>query len=302
MVASSKNDGSSILLSLLLVGVVVSALMAGVVESFSPSLSSRTSIRTTSPVLVPPSTVQHGRCAAASGMDSTSALFAAGKKKRRRRKRKNTPPGTTEAEAPAQPKAAAAPVSVDASPVSMKSESVVERPVAPPVDTTPPAIVDAPPAPASVVESESVAFEGEEINVDDIKGVADFSFKGPGGIESSPQAVDDSAAAPTFSSVVQEEDGSIPLPDIRDTLRRKQMGDVSVKGPMEDNMPKEKIDRTDRDALLKVRIQFANIFCSTDCEIVCGNMSVPLQQFQPWNIAVANKKIIHCVYSTHSFF
>ena len=77
-----------------------------------------------------------------------------------------------------------------------------------------------------------------------------MEYDGP--IEAPPQTVDEKAAA-ALPNIVQEEDGSIPLPDIRDTLKRKQMGETAVKGVMEDNMPRTKIDRTDRDALLKVR-------------------------------------------------
>ena len=160
-----------------------------------------------------PSSTIQGRCASER---LGSALFAAGgKKKRRRRKRKTE--GEAETSSPEPPASVEASVSSPEVPVALDA----------PVDSG-----------------------YEEFNPADIKSVADFSFDGP--VEAPPQTVDEKAAA-ALPNIVQEEDGSIPLPDIRDTLKRKKMGETAVKGVMEDNMPKTKIDRTDRDALLKVR-------------------------------------------------
>lgn len=212
MVAPSKKD-CSVTLSLLLAGVLVSVLVVGV-ESFStaPSIVRKHHF-------VSSSTIHGQRCA--SGKLGSTALFA--KKKRRRRKQKvaegeTTPAKTSSPEPPAPPAAVAA-------------------------KTSPPA-VDTPPVSLSSDNSDD-----EKINVADIKSVANFSFDGP--IEASPPPVDDKAAT-ALPSVVQAEDGSIPLPDIRDTLQRKKMGETPEKGPMDDNMPKTKIDRTDRKALLKL--------------------------------------------------
>eukprot|EP00537_Pseudo-nitzschia_pungens_P011210 CAMPEP_0172392482 /NCGR_PEP_ID=MMETSP1061-20121228/8607_1 /TAXON_ID=37318 /ORGANISM="Pseudo-nitzschia pungens, Strain cf. pungens" /LENGTH=364 /DNA_ID=CAMNT_0013123333 /DNA_START=191 /DNA_END=1285 /DNA_ORIENTATION=- len=133
--------------------------------------------------------------------------------------------------------------------------------------------VDDPPPVASQSESFSEAdaaiggpeeMDDEEINVADIKDVANFSFGGAagagagvgasGGIDAAPpQSIEESSgAAPMPVSTVQEVDGSIPLPDIKDTMRRKQM-DVKKGAPEEDSiMPKTKINRGDRQALLKL--------------------------------------------------
>ena len=90
------------------------------------------------------------------------------------------------------------------------------------------------------------SFEDEEINVADIKGVAGFDFGGPGSIGESPQTIDESTGS------APADDGSLPLPDIKDILRQKQ-GD-SNKGYIEEDMlKKKKINRNDRTALLKVR-------------------------------------------------
>lgn len=205
------------MLSLLLVGVFLSVMVARV-ESFStmPSIARNHHF-------VPSSTIQ-GRCPSAKFDPTSSALFAAGKKKRRRRKRKAEDAPEAKSSSPESPPSTQS-ATVDASPVSLPSEP----------------------------EPEIVNVEGEEINVADIKSVADFSFDGPASIES-PEAIDDKAA--TVMPSIQAEDGAIPLPDIRDTLKRKKMGETPDKGAMEDNMPKTKIDRTDRAALLKVGIFF----------------------------------------------
>jgi hypothetical protein len=163
-----------------------------------------------------------------------------GKKKRRRRKRKKGSSDEAEETAPAP---AAAVVSE-----SLKAESL----------TAP-----APEGPMTVTNFEG---EVEEISVEDIKGVADFSFKG-GDVKTDaplpPAQVGQDVTAPItpVSAAVQGVDGSIPLPDIRDTLRRKKMEVANKGGPggaMEDNMPKTKIDRNDRVALMKVRKEGMN--------------------------------------------
>ena len=240
MVAYSKKD-HSLVTSLLLAGVLVSVLVASV-ESFSTAPSIARKHR-----FVPSSTI-HGRCTSGK-FDSASALLAAksggGKKKRRRRKRKTedaTPPAKTSLPEPPAPPAAVTPsVAVDAPPVSLSSESPLE------FDSG---------------DFEDGDFEDEEFNIDEIKGVADFSFDGK--IASSAPTIDDKVAT-ALPSVVEEQDGSVPLPDIRDTLKRKKMGETPEKG-LEDNMPKTKIDRGDRKALLKVRTR----------NFICANCFFPL--------------------------
>lgn len=88
----------------------------------------------------------------------------------------------------------------------------------------------------------------EEINIDEIKELASYSFDGPPVIDAAPpRSVDESAVPGT--------DGSIPLPDIKDTMRRKEMAaSTGSVGDNDDMMPKTKIDRNDRKALLKVCI------------------------------------------------
>jgi len=85
--------------------------------------------------------------------------------------------------------------------------------------------------------------ENEEINVE-----------GAESIDTPQQTIDKitgPAAGLEASSVKEEEDGSIPLPDIKDMLRRKKI--EANQGSMDFDLPKNKIDRNDRTALLKVR-------------------------------------------------
>lgn len=111
------------------------------------------------------------------------------------------------------------------------------------IATPPPSTADASPvSDEKQIERIAVDDDGNEFDVADIKSVADFSFKGK--IVDSP--------VKESQSVAQDVDGSIPLPDIKDTLRRKKMGNAAEKGPMDDNMPKTKIDRKDRKALMKL--------------------------------------------------
>ena len=97
----------------------------------------------------------------------------------------------------------------------------------------------------------------EEIDLAAIKDVASFSFDGA--IEG---VTDDTAATlpPPPSGVVdsmdapapEAEDGAIPLPDIKDTLRRKEVEQQMARMEEEQEAKQKKIDRKDRDALLKV--------------------------------------------------
>jgi hypothetical protein len=111
------------------------------------------------------------------------------------------------------------------------------------------------------VKNEDGLEEEEEIDVSVMKDVASFSFGGAGSIgdigdiDSSSQAMNDSTAPPAAISSVEKQDGSLPLPDIKDTLKRKELGST-IKGRMEeeDDSKKKKIDRRDKVALLKVCI------------------------------------------------
>ena len=116
--------------------------------------------------------------------------------------------------------------------------------------------------------------EEEEIDVSVMKDVASFSFGGAGSIgdigdiDSSSQTMNDSAAPQAAISSVEKQDGSLPLPDIKDTLKRKELGST-IKGRMEeeDDSKKKKIDRRDKVALLKVCIapQYTMRVCECEC-------------------------------------
>jgi hypothetical protein len=112
--------------------------------------------------------------------------------------------------------------------------------------------------------SEDSLEEEEEIDVSVMKDVASFSFGGAGSIgnigdigdiDTSSPAMNESTAPPGAISSVEKQDGSLPLPDIKDTLKRKELGST-IKGRMEeeDDSKKKKIDRRDKVALLKVCI------------------------------------------------
>ena len=101
--------------------------------------------------------------------------------------------------------------------------------------------------------------EDEEIDIATIKDVANFSFDGPSvtsstDITKSSSPISSSLPPPSSSSsdTVQEEDGAIPLPDIKDTLRRKEL-QAEMERMEEQEINQKKIDRKDRGALLKVR-------------------------------------------------
>jgi len=100
--------------------------------------------------------------------------------------------------------------------------------------------------------------EEEEIDISTIKDVASFSFKGGGDsgnindIDTLSQTINQNTAPSAATSSAEKQDGYIPLPDIKDTLRRKDLG--SNKGRMEEEQDsgKKKIDRRDKKALLKL--------------------------------------------------
>jgi hypothetical protein len=90
--------------------------------------------------------------------------------------------------------------------------------------------------------------------------VASFTFDGPPVIG----GVSDNAVVPTTAAAAttKAEDGAIPLPDIKDTLRRKELEARMAQMEAEQESQKPKIDRKDRQALLKVR------FCLFVCLFV----------------------------------
>ena len=235
MIPASRKD-NSVVLSLILAGTVVSAFVAPAVEGFSPPSCARTATKYNIGGDIRRHHIYDGKT---TEWPNGSKLFAAksgegGKKKRRRRKRKKGPPQQANTDKPSAP-APAAPAPAAIAETSLPPATTVEASSKAEASTN------------DSIESPPPTFEGEEINVDDIKNVADFSFSGT--LKS-----DDTPIEPPPRSTVEE--GSIPLPDIRDTLRRKKM-EVSQKGgggAMEDNMPKTKIDRKDRAALMKVCI------------------------------------------------
>lgn len=98
-------------------------------------------------------------------------------------------------------------------------------------------------------------FDEEEIDIATIKDVANFSFDGKiDNIDTSKIASGKSSTTSTITdniSVVEpKEDGAIPLPDIKDTLRRKEIEAEMARE--EEETQAKKIDRKDRKALLKV--------------------------------------------------
>jgi hypothetical protein len=133
--------------------------------------------------------------------------------------------------------------------------------------------------------------EEEEIDVSVMKDVASFSFGGAGSIgdigdiDASSQAMNDSTAPPAAISSVEKQDGSLPLPDIKDTLKRKELGST-IKGRMEeeDDSKKKKIDRRDKVALLKVCIAPQYTMCVCECEYVLNLSIYSLLSFLCYNI------------------
>ncbi|VEU41196.1 unnamed protein product [Pseudo-nitzschia multistriata] len=214
MVLSKKDSNRCVLLFLLGAGAIG-------VQSFSPNSALVSGTRGTQQPKPQFRLLRQGTAAETFGTELAAAKSSGeGGKKKRRRKRKKT-----------------APKAEDPSP---STDSVVASQTA--VPEAAPGSMDAAGA--------------DDADVMDIKDVASFSFGGKSPIDAAPQQIPEEAvAAPPaeLSSPVQEVDGSIPLPDIKDTMRRKQ-AEVQ-KGPAKDEdsiMPKTKIDRGDRQALLKL--------------------------------------------------
>jgi hypothetical protein len=212
-------------------------------SSFSPDASSSASShhrpsqtrRSLSPLLTPSHTVF-----SETQMIFTTSLAAAasegegesggGKKTRKRRKRKSQRPADTQS---------AAATTTSTTPQATQSIPSASKPI--------------------VVEDDSVVLsmddfdailEDEEIDVDMIRDIASFKFDGP----DPTAAVDVSSSSSSSSSqgATKDDSGAIPLPDIKDTIRRKEM-EAELARIKEDEQEKTKIDRSDRTALLKVR-------------------------------------------------
>ncbi|KAL3925576.1 MAG: hypothetical protein SGARI_005817, partial [Bacillariaceae sp.] len=158
------------------------------------------------------------------------ATSSGGKKKRRRRRKQA--PASSGAESTPAPEKKAAPAETP-KPVAEKVSVQVES-----------------------IDIDEVDDE-EEIDLAAIKDVASFSFDGA--IEG---VVDDTSLPPPPAGVVdsmeavpptpEAEDGAIPLPDIKDTLRRKEVEQQMARLEEEQEVPQKKIDRKDRTALLKL--------------------------------------------------
>lgn len=95
--------------------------------------------------------------------------------------------------------------------------------------------------------------DDEEIDLNLIRDVASFKFDGP-----NPTRAGAGAAADETVDGTTDDTGAIPLPDIKDTIRRKEM-EAEMARMEEEEQEKTKIDRSDRTALLKVRIKFCPI-------------------------------------------
>ena len=96
----------------------------------------------------------------------------------------------------------------------------------------------------------------DEIDIDTIRDVASFSFDGPdlSGISSTTTPATENSNMDGIVGVepIEEDSGAIPLPDIKDSRRRKEM-EQELARIQEEELEKTKIDRSDRTALLKVR-------------------------------------------------
>jgi hypothetical protein len=95
----------------------------------------------------------------------------------------------------------------------------------------------------------------EDIDIATIKEVANFSFDGKiDNMDTTKVSFGSTTTgADNISSPVQQkEDGAIPLPDIKDTLRRKELEAEMARMEEEQETNTKKIDRKDRKALLKV--------------------------------------------------
>lgn len=192
------------------------------------------------------------------------ATSSGGKKKRRRRRKQSPAAGSNAAESsssspPPTPKAAA------------EKPSPVEAPKA----------VEKVSVEVDVVEALD-ADDDEEVDIAVLKDVASFSFDGPiEGVEGegtttipTPQAGISESGEAVPSPEAQ--DGAIPLPDIKDTLRRKEVEAQMARMEEEQEAKQKKIDRKDRQALLKVRLWAEK----NDCEIVLScSKSSPIFSF-----------------------
>jgi hypothetical protein len=221
-------------------------VLAATVQSFTapqPSLgrSHLSSVKATAkshPIPTAAATTIFMRQRAVIQLQATSS--PGGDKKKRRRRRKQPPPpagggSTTEVSSP--PPAAAEKISPKETPKTV--ENVSE-------------------------EQDMDDFDDdEEIDIASIKEVANFSFDGPiEGVEGatlSPPDVSDSVQAVPSTKA---EDGAIPLPDIKDTLRRKEVQAEMARMEEEQEVKQKKINRKDRDALLKVRLWQKEIVAS----------------------------------------
>jgi hypothetical protein len=98
----------------------------------------------------------------------------------------------------------------------------------------------------------------DEMTIATIKDIADFSFDGSiEGVGSNPSiaspstSLSSSLADEDQSTASEAEDNTIPLPDIKDALKRKEVK-AEIARVAEEQAERKKIDRNDRVALLKV--------------------------------------------------
>jgi len=103
-----------------------------------------------------------------------------------------------------------------------------------------------------------VDLKEEEIDISTMKDVASFSFGGGGNtgnindIDELSQTINQITVSSAATSSAEKQDGYIPLPDIKDTLRRKDLGSNKGRNEEEKDSSKKKIDRRDKKALLKL--------------------------------------------------
>ncbi|KAL3922656.1 MAG: hypothetical protein SGILL_002090 [Bacillariaceae sp.] len=160
---------------------------------------------------------------------------SSGGKKKRRRRRKQPPVDAAESSSPPPKTATEMPAAVEAPKETVEKISVE-------VD-----IVD--------TFDGSDADEGVDLAV--LKDVASFSFDGAiEGVDGEGTATTPSPPAGISESgeVVQSpesQDGAIPLPDIKDTLRKKEVAAQMARLEEQQEEKQQKIDRNDRQALLK---------------------------------------------------
>jgi len=91
----------------------------------------------------------------------------------------------------------------------------------------------------------------DAVDAETIKDVANFSFDGVIDTAGPPPSETSTGRDAPEVEAVQKEDGAIPLPDIKDTLRRKEM-EAEMARIEEEETATKKIDRKDRKALLKL--------------------------------------------------